>query len=58
MSDQDWALLAQWMCRGDGALLSAEELQALLADRARLRLLVDDLKRERDTWTRSRQSRS
>jgi hypothetical protein len=58
VSDDDWANLARWMCRGDGALLSAEELHALLADRDRLRLLVEDLRRERASWSRSRPSRS
>ena len=47
MTDAEWETLAAWLKHGDAALMSADELRALFADKDKVRELVRELRANR-----------
>jgi len=47
MTDADWDLLSAWLLHGAGAMLAADELRALFADRVKVSELVRELRANR-----------
>ena len=48
MTDSDFAILEQWLNRGEGALLSAMEVEAAMGSEEAQRALVRDLRTRRE----------
>lgn len=47
MTDTDWDILSAWLLHGPGALLAADELRKLFADRDKVVELVRELRANR-----------